>query len=387
LLIKTEKAFAKLELERRHDKIKRMSRQTEQWYEAIFNAAGEAIISTNMNGKIESMNTVARQLLVGDTNNFPYIQDVVAGFELSLLSLNEGEKSQNEYTVLHASGLTIPVHITVTRGKVGDMERMIFIMRDITEQKQAELAIRRVNELLEKRVSDRTKDLAEKNKELQAFSYSVSHDLRAPLRAINGFSAALVEDEAQNLSESGRSDLQRIINAAARMGNLIDDMLRLARLNEEKLQAQKISLSELVENILSQLRLSDPNRNVECVVAKEITANADPGLICVVLENLLSNAWKFTHHQPNARIEFGAEHHSNGLTYYIRDNGIGFDMKFVDKLFRTFSRLHNSHEYEGTGIGLTTSQRIIQRHNGKIWVDAEQGKGACFYFDLNVETS
>jgi len=382
LLLKTEKAFYKLELETRHEQIQRISKQTQQWYEAIFNAAGEAIVSTDMQGKIKSMNQVAKQLLLGSSNDYPYIQDLVAELDLTRLWTRPGKITKKEYSLLDASGTTVPVHITVSRGNVGDMERMIFIMRDITQQKEAELAIRRANEQLEKRVADRTKDLAQKNKELQTFSYSVSHDLRAPLRAINGFSAALLEDDGDRLSDTGRAELQRIIGAAARMEQLIDDLLRLSRLNEGQLKVARVKLSDLAHNIFKQHASSEPNRIVEYVVEKDISTMADPGLISVVFENLISNAWKFTRHQTNPRIEFGTTKNDSEPVYFIRDNGIGFDMKHVDKLFRTFSRLHDSLDYEGTGIGLATVKRIIHRHQGSIWAEAQPGQGACFYFTL-----
>lgn len=382
LLLKTEKAFYKLELERRHEQIQRISKQTQQWYEAIFNAAGEAIVSTDTQGKIKSMNQVAKQLLLGSSDNYPYIQDLIAELDLSRLWTLPDKITQKEYSLLGAEGNTIPVHITVSRGKVGDMERMIFIMRDISQQKQAELAIRRANEQLEKRVADRTKDLAQKNKELQTFSYSVSHDLRAPLRAINGFSAALLEDDGDKLSDTGRAELQRIISAATRMEQLIDDLLRLSRLNEGQLNVARVKLTDLVHNIFAQHASSEPNRVVEYIVEKDVSTMADPGLINVVLENLISNAWKFTRYQTSARIEFGTTKNGSESVYFIRDNGVGFDMKYADKLFRTFSRLHASHDYEGTGIGLATVKRIIQRHQGSIWVEAQPGRGACFYFTL-----
>jgi len=382
LLLKTEKAFQKLELERRHAVVERMSRQTELWHRTIVDAAGEAIVSTDMQGKIKSLNQVARKLIQGESRSFPYIQDVVGNLDWKhLTSINE-VMSQQEYSLLRASGHSIPVNITVSRGVIGDKERMIFILRDISDQKQAENKIRLANELLERRVANRTRELEEANEELRAFSYSVSHDLRAPLRAINGFSAALLEDEAENLSANGRADLERVIDAATKMGCLIDDLLRLAKLNKDMLNVQLVSLSEIVENSLLHLEKSEPHRSVEYVIEEKVFAMADPGLIQVVMENLVSNAWKFTRYQPRPRIEFGAINNSSESIYFLRDNGIGFDMRFVEKIFQTFSRLHNGQDYEGSGIGLATTKRIIGRHNGKVWVDAAPNSGACFYFTL-----
>lgn len=221
------------------------------------------------------------------------------------------------------------------------------------------------------------------NQELESFSYSVSHDLRAPLRGIDGFSQALLEDEADRLSPDGHSYLRRIRAAAQRMAELIDDLLRLSRVSRGDFRKANIDLSALATSVIADLRRAQPERTVDIVVQEEVTAFADARLIRVALENLLGNAWKFTSKVEGARIEFGTRRDDDGqLVYFVRDNGAGFDMKYADRLFGAFQRLHAEKEFPGTGIGLATVQRILLRHGGRIWVDAAVGQGATFQFTL-----
>ena len=229
------------------------------------------------------------------------------------------------------------------------------------------------------------------NKELEAFSYSVSHDLRAPLRTIDGFSRILLEDYERSLDKEGRDYLGRVRNASQHMGYLIDDLLNLSRVTRSPLRREEVNLSELVSGVARELRESDPDREAEFTIKKDVTDWGDDSLLLVALKNLLGNAWKFTRNEPVARIEFGVrEGHSNhpaDTVYYIRDNGAGFDMTYADKLFGAFQRLHGAQEFEGTGIGLATVQRIVHRHGGRVWAEGAVGKGATFYFTLGGQHS
>jgi len=232
-------------------------------------------------------------------------------------------------------------------------------------------------------LAERTAALAAVNEELEAFAYSVSHDLRAPLRGIDGFSQVLLEDYPDKLDEQGKDYLQRVRTASQRMAQLIDDMLSLSRVTRSEMQRTTVDLSELAEMIAMELKESQPERQVEFTVAKGLTANGDARLIRVLLENLLDNAWKFTNKHPNARIEFGVTQHEGKQAYFVRDDGIGFDMTYADKLFGAFQRLHSTDEFSGTGIGLATVQRIIHRHGGSVWAEGTVGQGATFYFTFN----
>lgn len=234
---------------------------------------------------------------------------------------------------------------------------------------------------LERRVEERTRQLQVSNTELESFSYSVSHDLRAPLRSIDGFSRALLEDFGGTLRPDARDYLARIQANAQRMRQLIDNLLRLSRVTQGTLELDTVDLSALAREILNELRRDDPQRDPKWIVQDGVTAVADERLIRPVLENLLGNSWKFTRQNPNPCIEFGMED-ANGRVYYVRDNGAGFDMAYADRLFGAFQRLHGAAEFEGTGIGLATVQRVIHRHGGEIWADAEVGRGATFYFTL-----
>ncbi len=259
---------------------------------------------------------------------------------------------------------------------------IVAVFDDVTERKLADDKIRRLNEELEQRVLKRTAQLEATNKELEAFAYSVSHDLRSPLRSIDGFSQALLEDCAGELDSQGQDYLQRVRNAAQRMGQLIDDLLKLSRMTRSEMHQETVDLSDLARIIASELHETQPQRLVEYIITPGLSVNGDPRLLRVVLENLLGNAWKFTSKCAHARIELGTTEIEGESAYFVRDNGAGFDMAYADKLFGAFQRLHTVTEFEGSGIGLATVQRIIHRHGGRVWAEGAVDKGAIFYFTL-----
>lgn len=238
----------------------------------------------------------------------------------------------------------------------------------------------RVYEELEKRVADRTAELVAANQELESFSYAVSHDLRAPLRSIRGFSDMLLECSADRLDETGRKYLERIQTAGGKMAVLIDDLLRLARLSRSPMKVDPVNLSDLARKILAQLSSSSPERAVEIRIEEGIMVEGDAGLLRIAFENLFSNAWKYTSRRPDAKIEFGLAPESSGaVVCFVRDNGAGFEMKYARRLFEPFQRLHGEHEFPGTGIGLAIVQRVLNRHGAHIRAEAEVNRGATFH--------
>lgn len=241
-----------------------------------------------------------------------------------------------------------------------------------------------INALLEQQVSLRTQELEAINKELEAFSYSVSHDLRAPLRSIDGFSNLILRDYSKVLDDQGKDFFRRVQDASQHMGNLIDDLLKLARISRVEMNLELTNLSQMVETIAEELKISDPNREIDFLIQESVLAYVDNHLIQIVFRNLLGNAWKYSKNNPHAILEFGTSPEGSETVYFIRDNGVGFDMKYVDKLFGAFQRLHSIKDFEGNGIGLATVQRIIRRHNGRIWAVGEIDKGATFFFTLNM---
>jgi light-regulated signal transduction histidine kinase (bacteriophytochrome) len=220
------------------------------------------------------------------------------------------------------------------------------------------------------------------NRELEAFAYSVSHDLRTPLRSISGFSQVLIEDCFNQLGEEGKDSLRRIVSAVEKMGQLIDDLLKLSRVTRVDMRRGAVDLSRIVHKITDDLKRSQPERAVEVFIEDGLLAEGDDQLLSVALGNLLDNAWKFTSKRPSARVEFGATTRDGKVSYYIRDNGTGFDMAYAGKLFQPFQRLHAMREFPGTGIGLATVKRIIERHGGRVWIEARPGNGATVYFSL-----
>jgi PAS domain S-box-containing protein len=270
----------------------------------------------------------------------------------------------NSATLLDADGRNIVA--TIAQGQ------------DITERKQAEEEVRKLNEELKHRAND----LEISNKELQAFSYSVSHDLRAPLRSMEGFSQALLEDFSDVLNEEGKDYLKRIQSSAVLMADLIDDLLQLSRLSRTDMQRNTVDLSEMAQNIAVDLKNVRSQRKVEFIVKPNLLVQGDNKLLHIMLYNLMENAWKFTGKTPAARIEFGETEQDGLKALFVRDNGVGFDMQYADKLFLPFHRLHSSSDFAGTGIGLASVQRVIQRHGGRVWAESQEGKGATFYFTL-----
>ena len=224
------------------------------------------------------------------------------------------------------------------------------------------------------------------HQEMESFSYSVSHDLRAPLRAISGFSQALAEDSADKLDQAGRHYLERILAGAQQMGQLIDALLALSRMTRGEMRRKPVDLSKLARTVCAQLREREPQRQVEVVIADGLAVSGDPGMLRAAVDNLLGNAWKFTSRREQARVEFGSTRAGEQTAYFVRDNGVGFDMAHAGRLFGAFQRLHRAEEFPGTGVGLATVQRIVHRHGGRVWAEGAPDKGATFYFTLGNGT-
>jgi PAS domain S-box-containing protein len=280
-------------------------------------------------------------------------------------------------------GTEFPVEISLSPLETGEGTLVSSAIRDITQRKKNEEEMERQR----KELARTNAGLVEANKELESFSYSVSHDLRAPLRTIDGFSHALLEDCADRLDDAGKTHLNRIRAATQRMGLLIDDLLNLSRLSRAELHRQSLDVSALARSIGNDLQKIQPERQIEMRIEDNLETTADPALLRVVLENLLSNAWKFTSKRASARIEFGQAQVNGTLAFFVRDDGAGFDPAYADRLFGAFQRLHATTEFAGTGVGLATVQRIVHRHGGRIWAESAVGQGATFYFTLNETAS
>jgi PAS domain S-box-containing protein len=354
---------------------------------AVMDAALDAIVLMDQNGVITDFNAAAER-------TFGYAQHEVVGRSLAEMlvppSLREQHSSglrryletgearvigkRIELTAMRKGGELFPAELAIVR--TGSHGAAIFTsyIRDITErQKAAEAAMLR-----------RSKEAAEEaNTELEAFSYSVAHDLRAPLRAINGFSAAVLEDSAESLDAPAKANLERVTSAATRMAQLIDALLSLARLTRTEPRREPIDLGELGRRAIEQLRGNEPARLVDFAVEGDLATSGDTSLLRALLDNLLGNAWKFTNKQARATIALGRCAGDGVPTYFVRDNGAGFDMTYADKLFTPFHRLHSVSEFEGTGIGLATVQRIVRRHGGRVWAESELGRGTTFFFTLS----
>ncbi len=258
----------------------------------------------------------------------------------------------------------------------------LLLMLAVRRQQDSAAALAKINAELESRVASRTAELEAANRELNSFSYTIAHDLRAPVRAIGGYSSIVLQDNENRLDGTTVGHLRRVVAAAERMGDLIDDLLNMARLSRQEMRWQEQSLSELALRVVESLRQTQPERQVAVLVAPGLSINGDAGLLRALMDNLVGNAWKYTGKTTAAKIEIGAEIRHGKNVYYVRDNGAGFDMQYVHKLFAPFQRLHHRDEFEGTGIGLATAKRIIERHRGRVWIESAVNAGTTVYFTV-----
>jgi PAS domain S-box-containing protein len=281
---------------------------------------------------------------------------------------------------LRRDGTEFPVEISLSPLQTKEGSLITASIRDVTQRKETEREVEELNAALQRRASE----LEVANRELEAFSYSVSHDLRAPLRTIDGFSQALLEDYRDQLPADAQNFLERVRNAAQRMAKLIDDLLELSRISRIPVERKPIDVSALAQSIAEELQQAEPHRKVEFEIAPHLKANGDSQLLRIAMQNLMNNAWKFTSKVPEARIQIGASKARDQRVFFVRDNGAGFDMTYASKLFGAFQRLHAVTEFPGTGIGLATVQRIIHKHGGRVWAESVVDQGATFYFTLQA---
>ena len=339
---------------------------------------------TDANSGMEKATGRVRQKLIG-TDFCDYFSDPAKARVGYQQTFREGFVQDYELGIRHQDGHLTPVlyNASVYRDEAGVVIGIFAAARDITERKRAEQEVRRLNEQLEQRVRERTAELEASNKELEAFTYSVSHDLRAPLRHVDGFSKLLVDRHGAELSPDALEDIATIRDAVLHMGMLIDDLLNLARLGRKQISMQATGLNSLVDEARADLMRENPDRTIEWKVETLPFVECDPALIKQVFANLLSNAVKFTRPRKPAVIEVGTTQQEGCAVIFVRDNGVGFNMKYATKLFGVFQRLHRSEDFEGTGVGLATVQRIIHKHGGRVWAEAALKQGATFYFTLN----
>ena len=376
---------------------------------AALNAAANAIVITDATGRILWVNPAftrltgyaAEEVIGRNPRILKSGQHDEPFYRLIWNTILAGRAWSGEVVNRRQDGTLYTEEMTITPvRRDGTPSHFVAIKQDITTRKQAEAEIHALNVDLDRRVQERTTQLEAANRELEAFSHSVSHDLRAPLRTIAGFSRLLVEDCRDQLDANGHHYLERVQAATVHMGALIDDLLSLSSVARATIQREVVDLSDLVGSIAIQLREAEPDRRVEFVIAPDLYASGDARLLELAMDNVLRNAWKYTSRHATARIEVGqmsvaeyvVQHPDAGMqnpqsaiVYFVRDDGAGFDMGYADKLFAAFQRLHCRSEFEGTGIGLTTVQRIIHRHGGRIWAEGAPERGATFYFTLGTE--
>jgi signal transduction histidine kinase len=366
--------------------------------QSILNSMGEGVIVAEEGGNFLLFNSAAEEILgIGPTNTPPlqwterynlFMPDRSTPYpadQFPLVRAIRGETVRDaEIFVRHPTtgNITISATGTPLKGEEQVQRGGVAVFRDITQRKRAEEEIQKLNEDLELRVQQRTAALETSNKELESFTYSVAHDLRAPLRQIDGFSKILLEELAGKLEPEAQRYLDLVREGAGKMDRLVNDLLGLARVGRQELRRQPIGLNSLVDQVVADLASDLAERQIEWRIDSLPIVECDPGLMKQVLVNLLSNAVKFTGTRAQAVIEVGVQTDSGIRIFFVRDNGVGFDMKYADKLFGVFQRLHRPQDFEGTGVGLATVQRIIQKHGGRIWAEAEKDKGAVFYFTL-----
>jgi PAS domain S-box-containing protein len=369
-------------------------KKAEEKLDRLLGSMPDALVIVNAEGKIVGSNAHTEKL-------FGYSDRELQGESMALLVPERFRKNQRHYYAayfsqrggrepemtmelcgLHKDGREFPIEVSTK--PLADEKQLVVTsaIRDVTERKQVAQQISKLNQELERRAIE----LENANKELEAFSYSVSHDLRSPLQNIDRFSQILMDDYANQLNAEGLDYVRRLRGSCQHMEDIIDALLALSEMMRKELLADHFDLTALAKIVVADLKQKNPDRLVDWNIAEGLTAEGDPQLLRVVLENLFGNAWKFTANRPRAHIEFGALPQANGArTYFVRDDGAGFDMERAGNLFTPFKRLHDQSEFRGTGIGLATVQRVIQRHQGKIWAEGAVNQGAIFCFTLTGE--
>jgi PAS domain S-box-containing protein len=312
-------------------------------------------------------------------------EPIAAGFEVFTARASRGLSDENEWTFIRKDGTRVPALLSLSAlsDEDGRFTGFVGLVYDLSERKLAEKEIRKLNQELEQRVADRTAQLQAANSELEAFAYSVSHDLRAPLRHIDGFMQLLQKKVGDNLDEESQHYMGAISEAAQKMGRLIDELLSFSRMGRQSISFQQVDLRELVRGIMQELEPDAAGRSIDWHIGDLPIVRGDAAMLRIVLTNMISNAFKFTQHKQQACIEIGSlPGRSSEAVVFVRDNGAGFDMAYADRLFGVFQRLHHTDEFEGTGIGLANVRRIIARHGGRTWAQGEPDQGAAFYFSL-----
>jgi len=366
-------------------------RASSAYARSLLEASLDPLVTISAQGKITDVNEasiqatgVPREQLIGmDFSDYFTEPDKARASYQEVFS--EGFVRDYPLAIRHATGRIMDVlyNAAVYKDDKGHVLGVLAAARDVTDRKKMEEEIRALNAGLEERVRRRTAELEAANRELEAFSYSVSHDLRSPLRSIDGFSQAFLEDFGSSVPEEGREDLERVRRATQRMGQLIDDMLLLSRVTRREMHVQETDMSALAAEVAEELARESPQRDVQLNIEPSMTATGDPQLLRIVLVNLLGNAWKFTSRRQHAHVSIGTvQDPEHGLAFFVRDDGAGFDTKYKDKLFVPFQRLHAQEEFPGTGIGLATLQRAVHRHGGEVWAEGEINQGATFYFTI-----
>ncbi len=359
--------------------------ESQSRFASIVNAAMDAIISMDHEGRVIEFNPAAQRIFGYEREAAlgRYLADLIVPPELReqhwkglARYLETGQATvlnqRLELTAMRADGSILPVELTITRPSLDGPPTFTGYLRDVTERRQAE-----------DEIQQRTAELQAANKELEAFSYTVSHDLRAPVRAMIGFTRILSEEHASQLSDEAQRYLRRVVDNAEKMGNLVDDLLEFSRLGRQTMNTQTAAPDKIARQVWGELAAEREGRAVEFTLGDLPPCRADPALLKQVIFNLLANAIKFTRGREPAEIEFGCREENGETVYFVRDNGAGFDMQYAGKLFGVFQRLHRTSEFEGTGVGLA----IVQRHGGRIWAESEVGKGAIFYFSIEKEAA
>jgi PAS domain S-box-containing protein len=369
----------------------RRDEQIRSFLAAIVDSSDDAIVGKNLEGIVVSWNAGAERIfgysaaeMLGQPIRHLLSPDRPEEETLILEQVRGGAIRRYETMRIRKDGGPIDISLTVSpiKSASGDIIGISSIARDITERKRAEAEIQQLNAELEKRVLERTAELTAANKELESFTYSVAHDLRAPLRHIDAFSKMLHEDFAPLLPQEVKHYLDNIRASAGKMSVLVDDLLNLARVGRQELRRQPTPLGRLVDEVRAELQQETAGRKLEWHIDPLPAVECDPGLMKQVFANLLSNAVKYTRPRPVAVIQVGYRRANGGMAVFVRDNGVGFNMKYADKLFGVFQRFHRAEEFEGTGVGLATVERIVRKHGGHIWADAVVGQGATFFFTV-----